>query len=1228
MQVSEGDRLIIESQGNGNLDYESLYRLHQAQIAWNHLNKKLTLQIQQSLGLSEILQTTVKEVNSLLRCDRLLFYRFEADWSGQIIAESVSAPRWSLLDQVVEDSCFRDHWLNPHAEGEFRAIEDVLSASLIPCHGEFLAQFQVRAYLVMPIVQKSHLWGLLIAHSCTAPRPWQPPEIEGLQQTVINIGLALQQLSLVEQLQTTEAELKLQVAFRTEKLERTNQALAKEIQKRDQVTIEVAQREEFLRQVLDSLFTFVGVLTPEGILIEANQAPLKIAGICREDVINKPFAEAYWWAYSPEAQAQIWGAIDQANQGVFVKFDIPVQIQGGEQIIIELSLNPLRNAAGQVTHLIPSGIDITDRKKAELDRQQAEQISNELKLLENILDFVLAGYWDWDLVRHQKYFSPGFKEMLGYTDDELANVPETAQRLIFAEDLPRVLACFESHVQSHGVIPYYNEVRYRHKNGSTIWVIRSGKVIEWDDLGNPLRMIGCYINISDRKQTELALQQSEATNRALIKALPDFLIRMRQDGSQLEMINQGTIHCLSDNESIDDCWIYNIMPPAIAQEWINLAQVALTTGKTQRQEYKFIDQGCTYYEEARLAPLWNDEVLVIVRDITSRKQTELDLKSAKNQLELVIQASSEGFWDWDLVTEEIYFSPQWKAMLGYADEELENTFEMWNSVIFEEDRVIALQTIEDYNHDRLDHFALIQHFHHKNGSTVHILSRAIHLKDAQGKVMRMVGSQLDMTQLTEAQEALRISEMQLSGILNSSLDGIMAFRSIRNKFGTIVDFEWLLSNPSACNLVGRSREALIGKKLLEEMPGNREEGLFAMYVQVVESGEPQQREFYYDHDGLDQWFDNIAVKLGDGFMVTFRDITAMKQSELALQRANQELESRIEDLKQRNTEILILNEISDFLQACLTVSEACQAIANLVEPLFPHCAGGLFLIEESQNLVKNVGSWGGLLCSGLEFCPQDCWALRRGMIHLVADLPQGLRCHHVPQDAEIASTLCIPMIAQGEILGLFYLNTKVATALPEAKQQLGRTVAEQLALAIANLRLRETLQNQSIRDPLTGLFNRRYLEEILLQEIARAQRKHHSIGVIMIDIDHFKLFNDTYGHSVGDYVLQTVGKLLKEIIRVSDVACRYGGEEIILILPELSLEQAQLKAESIRLAIAQLELSRNGDQLLPLTISLGVAGFPQHGATGAEVLQAADTALYCAKAAGRNQVIVALISEQ
>ncbi len=184
-------------------------------------------------------------------------------------------------------------------------------------------------------------------------------------------------------------------------------------------------------------------------------------------------------------------------------------------------------------------------------------------------------------------------------------------------------------------------------------------------------------------------------------------------------------------------------------------------------------------------------------------------------------------------------------------------------------------------------------------------------------------------------------------------------------------------------------------------------------------------------------------------------------------------------------------------------------------------------------------------------------------------------------------------------------------------------MAEQVGLAIANLNLRETLQSQSIRDALTGLFNRRYLEEALQTEIARAQRHQYPTAVVMIDVDHFKVFNDTYGHDAGDFVLKAIAQVIGDHVRGSDIACRYGGEELTLVFPETALIDALAKAEEIRAAIHHLSLSYGGRTLDKLTASLGVAVFPDHGTTGGAVIQSADAALYRAKAAGRNQVITA-----
>jgi diguanylate cyclase (GGDEF)-like protein len=192
-----------------------------------------------------------------------------------------------------------------------------------------------------------------------------------------------------------------------------------------------------------------------------------------------------------------------------------------------------------------------------------------------------------------------------------------------------------------------------------------------------------------------------------------------------------------------------------------------------------------------------------------------------------------------------------------------------------------------------------------------------------------------------------------------------------------------------------------------------------------------------------------------------------------------------------------------------------------------------------------------------------------------------------------------------------------------ARRQLAFTVADQVGLALSNLRLQESLRDQAIRDPLTGLFNRRYMEESLDRELLRARRRHMPLGVIMIDIDHFKHFNDTFGHAAGDVLLREIGVLLQRHMRGEDIACRYGGEEFTLILLEASAEDTQQRAMLLRQEAGRLRVEYGHQPLGAITISVGVAVFPDHGGAADALLKAADTALYRAKSSGRDRVMVA-----
>ncbi|MGA9533132.1 MAG: GGDEF domain-containing protein, partial [Anaerolineales bacterium] len=339
------------------------------------------------------------------------------------------------------------------------------------------------------------------------------------------------------------------------------------------------------------------------------------------------------------------------------------------------------------------------------------------------------------------------------------------------------------------------------------------------------------------------------------------------------------------------------------------------------------------------------------------------------------------------------------------------------------------------------------------------------------------------------------------------------------------------------------------------------------------------------------------------------------------------LEVWVGDLEKRNVEITLLSRMTELLQSSSSPDEAYAIISQYGPRLFPATSGVLYLIDAPQDQVQAASAWGeaSVQLRGSIFVPNDCWALRLGKLHLVQGQAGEPTCRHIEvSDRAAFPSICVPMMAQGESLGVLHLESDdESMQFTEAQQRLSQSVADTLSLALANFKLRETLRHQSIRDPLTGLFNRRFLEESLRRELKRAARNQGTLSVVMFDIDHFKDFNDTFGHDGGDMVLHALGDYLVEHIRGSDIACRYGGEEFVLVLPDAPLGAGQGKAEKIREDIAAFRMSYQGQSLGPITVSLGVAAFPEHGLDGDALLRLADAAMYRAKKEGRNRTMTA-----
>ena len=646
----EAEKLALLEERNIELEQQVAIQtaMLKAKVNREKLLSDLATQIRASLNVQQILAITVEQIRGVLGCDRVTIWQFEADGYSIVVAESTASPI-SLIGKRLQDMGRQDD-SNLYAQGQIRVVPDIYTAAnRFNCYEEMLIHCQTRAQILVPLLCSDEVWGLLSVTESHHARDWESEEIELLRALSVQLTIALQQATAY---QTAQAELA----------------------ERKQAEATLALEKNRFRAIFDNMFQFIGLLAPDGTLLEANKTALTAGGVLLEEVVGRPLWETYWWQIAPTTQVQLQQAIAEAAQGEFVRYEVEVWGAHKIPIPIDFSLRPIMDDTSQVVLIIaegcvltrtkrleierqrafadlhqseqryaslaaavPVGIfrtdalgqciyvndrwcqitglnptdalgegwqhglhpddrdqivtawekavqencdiqrefrfqcpdgtvtwvygqivaeqatngqitgyvgtitDISDRKRTEAERLQAEQNRRERTLLEQILDIVLAGYWDWDIPNHQEYLSPGFKRMFGYEAHELPNTPESWQHLIFPEDLLKVLDSFELHVQSRGKVPYCNEVRYRHKDGSTVWVLCSGQVIKWDEVGNPLRMIGCHIDISDRKQAEQALILSETRFRTLIDSLP-FGIWVRDATDRLVLQNTADIH--------------------------------------------------------------------------------------------------------------------------------------------------------------------------------------------------------------------------------------------------------------------------------------------------------------------------------------------------------------------------------------------------------------------------------------------------------------------------------------------------------------------------------------------------------------------------------------------------------------------------------------------------------------------------------------------------------------
>ena len=373
-----------------------------------------------------------------------------------------------------------------------------------------------------------------------------------------------------------------------------------------------------------------------------------------------------------------------------------------------------------------------------------------------------------------------------------------------------------------------------------------------------------------------------------------------------------------------------------------------------------------------------------------------------------------------------------------------------------------------------------------------------------------------------------------------------------------------------------------------------------------------------------------------GHVVTFTDVSDARRAARDLvdaKRRAEEAEVKALDALQttqaRQQEAQFLAELDEWLQCCKSLEELFDIVVSFISKLLPHSTGELYLYSNSRDVLDGSCNWGSSELHD-HIAPDSCWALRRGR-HYSYDVQRvSFLCHHVkdqPRGNTLGDYLCIPIIAHGDTVGLLHIRFDMGddkTALDDARN-FAVQCGEHISLAIANVKLRDELRDQSTRDPLTGLYNRRYFLEAMRTELTMAQRKNTPFGLLSFDADKFKSFNDNHGHDAGDMVLRAIAERMHEQFRDDQVPCRFGGEEFTVLLPGATLAEARKEGETLRAAVEDIQV-RYGSSVLPrVTISVGVSAFPDHGSMPQDLLGAADEALYQSKDAGRNCVHTATL---
>ncbi|MBD2663380.1 two-component hybrid sensor and regulator [Richelia sinica FACHB-800] len=711
------------------------------------------LRIHQSLQLEEVLQTTTTEVRQFLKADRVLVYQFNPDMSGTIVAESV-LPNWrASLGVQIQDTCFQEGAGQDYHQGKKRAIDDIYQADLTDCHLQLLEQFQVQANLVVPIIVTGQLWGLLIAHQCSAPRHWEAQELELLDQLSVQIAIAIQQSSAYQQAQAELAE---------------RQRIQKTLQ----------ENEENFRQLataVEEVFLIQNADFSKTIYLSSGY----------ERIWQRPCAEMYKnpmvWLESvyPEDISRLQIEMQQVMSGQKCQTEYRIFRPSGELRWIYVQAFPVFDDSGKVYRTIASAKDITERKQVEIALQalnqeletRVEQRTAALQASEERWQLILRGtndgIWDWDTRTNQVFFSTRWKQMRGFSEDEIShNVEEWSSR-IHPDDYERVMQAVADHFAQK--TPFFQEeYRVKHKDGSYLWILDRGQAL-WDDAGSVIRMSGSETDITERKQKKEQLRNlSDRLTLALqAGAIGTWDWDMVQDPVCDDRMYELYGVQKSQIKSTYETWRNALYPDDLPE--IDAALAAAIRGeKDFDTEFRIVHpDGSIHFIKAAAIVQRNHQgepirMVGINSDITERKTIELALRESERRYAALTQAVPVGIFRLDTIGNCLYVNESWSQMTGRPTQAALG--QGWIETLHPEDRDRLSQKWVQWSQTAQTGELFSNEGRHllPDGSITWFYSYVIAETNTDGSIIGYVGTLTDITERKQAEAQLLYFNQELN----------------------------------------------------------------------------------------------------------------------------------------------------------------------------------------------------------------------------------------------------------------------------------------------------------------------------------------------------------------------------------------------------------------------------------------------------------------------------------